>query len=91
MSKVKVRTMGFTVNMDGLRKNMARNAEDFKQSFLELLEREDISREDAEDVIEELNHLITSVNAIQCVSVSGVEGFSDLTDESYVKLIDIDD
>ncbi len=83
--------MSFTVNMDGLRKCMASNAEDFKRSFLEFLAREDISREDAEDVIEELNHLICSVNAIQCVSAEEIEGFSDLTDDVYVKPIDIDD
>jgi Asp-tRNA(Asn)/Glu-tRNA(Gln) amidotransferase C subunit len=82
---------GFTVSMDGLRKNMARDANDFKVSFLELLAREDISKEDAEDVIQELNSLICSVNSIQCVSVEGIDDFSDLTNEVYVKLIDIDE
>jgi len=77
------------VNMDELRKVMANNANDAKRSFLELLAREDISKEDAEDVIEEFNHLICSVNAIQCVSVDGVEGFSNLTGEVYVELIEI--
>lgn len=82
---------GFTVSMDGLRKNMARDAEDLKASFLELLAREDISKEDAEDAIHDLNSLICSVNSIQCVSVEGIDNFSDLTDEVYVKLIDVDE
>ena len=82
--------LNIQVTMDGLRKSMSNQVYDLKKSFTELLSSEDIAQEDAEDVIDDLNSLICSINAIQCVSVEGIEGFSNQPDV-HVKLIELDD
>ena len=75
-----------SVSMDGVRKNLVRDANGLQEALGDILG--ELHKDHVDEIVDKFNAIACSLNSLNCLHVPNIDGFSNLEDDTEVELLD---